>query len=131
MVFRLTDLTTLSRKKRSVNVFCFESMSLYRVGLSLSDLLCSSHSIVQLAMSGTLFFKNFLLDTCQPYSNFAEAYVYTFPEIHLWYDTSAGVYGQHSSQSLSPHACFSRGRMLDLNHRPPTWQVDMLTTQPQ
>ena len=23
-----------------------------------------------------------------------------------------------------PHACFSRGRMLDLNHRPPAWQAD-------
>ena len=56
---------------------------------------------------------------------------YTFPEIHLWYDTSAGVYGQHSSQSLSPHACFSRGRMPDLNHRPPAWQVDTLTTWPR
>ena len=56
---------------------------------------------------------------------------YTFPEIHLWCDTSASIYGQHSSQSLSPHACFSRGRMLDLNHRPPAWQVDALTTRPQ
>ena len=55
---------------------------------------------------------------------------YTFPEIHLWCDTSAGVYNQHSSQSLSPHACFSRGRMLDLNHRPPAWQADALTTRP-
>ena len=54
-------------------------MSLYRVGLSLSDSLRSSHSIVQLAMSGTLFFKKFLLDTCQPYSNFAEAYVIYVP----------------------------------------------------
>ena len=50
-----------------------------------------------------------------------------FPEIHLWRDTSAGVY----SRSLSPHACFSRGRMPDLNHRPPAWQVDTLTTRPQ
>ena len=52
-------------------------------------------------------------------------------EIHLWCDTSAGVYGQHSSQSLSPHVYFSRGRMLDLNHRPPAWQADALTTRPQ
>ena len=51
--------------------------------------------------------------------------------IHLWYDTSAGVYGQHSSWLLSPYACFSRGRMPDLNHRPPAWQLDVLTTQPQ
>ena len=49
---------------------------------------------------------------------------YTFPEIHLWWDTIASVYGQHSSQLLSPHICFSRGRMPDLNHRPPTWQLD-------
>ena len=41
-----------------------------------------------------------------------------FPEIHLWFDTSASVYSQQSSRSLSPHACFSRGRMPDLNHRP-------------
>ena len=46
---------------------------------------------------------------------------YMFPEIHLWCDTSAGVYGQHSSRSLSPHVCFSRDRMLDSNHRPPAW----------
>ena len=45
-----------------------------------------------------------------------------FPDIHLWCDTFTGVYGQHSSQSLSPHMCFSRGRMPDLNHRPPAWQ---------
>ena len=47
-------------------------------------------------------------------------------EIHLWCDTSASVYGQHSSRSLSPHACFT-----DLNHRPPAWQADALTTRPQ
>ena len=35
---------------------------------------------------------------------------YTFPEIHFWCDTFAGIYDQHSSQSLSLHACFSRGR---------------------
>ena len=34
-------------------------------------------------------------------------------------NTSAGVYGQQSSWSLFPHACFSRGRMPNLNHRPP------------
>ena len=45
--------------------------------------------------------------------------------------TSAGVYSQHSRQSLSPHACFSRGGMPDLNHRPPAWQADALTTRPQ
>ena len=55
---------------------------------------------------------------------------YMFPEIHVWCDTSAGVYSQHSSQSLSPHACFSRGRMPDLNHRP-AWQADALTTRQQ
>ena len=38
---------------------------------------------------------------------------YMFPEIHLWCGTFAGVYGQHSSQSLSPYACFSRDRMPD------------------
>ena len=54
-----------------------------------------------------------------------------FPEIHLWCDTFAGVYSQHSSQSLSPHACFSRGRIPDLNDRPPAWQADALTTRPQ
>ena len=47
----------LSRKKRSVNVFPFESMFLYGVGPSLSDSLCSSHSIVQLATSDTHFFS--------------------------------------------------------------------------
>ena len=56
---------------------------------------------------------------------------YTFLEIHLLCNTSASVYGQHSSWSLSPHACFSRGRMLDSNHRPPAWQADALTTRPQ
>ena len=54
-----------------------------------------------------------------------------FPEIHLWCNTSACVYSQHSSQLLSPHACFSRGRMPDLSHRPPAWQADALTTRPQ
>ena len=46
-----------------------------------------------------------LLCTCQRHM------WYTFPEIHLWCNTFAGVYGQHSSRSLSPHACFSRGRL--------------------
>ena len=55
----------------------------------------------------------------------------TFPEIRLQCDTSASVYSQHNSWSLSPHACFSRGRIPDLNHRPPAWQMHMLTTQPQ
>ena len=41
------------------------------------------------------------------------------PEINLWCDTFAGVYSQHSSRSLSPHAYFSRGRMSDLKSRPP------------
>ena len=56
---------------------------------------------------------------------------YTFPEIHLWCNTSASICGQHSSQLLSQHVCFSRGRMPDLNHRPPAWQADALTTRPQ
>ena len=60
-------------------------------------------------------------------SNFAETYVIY---VHLWCDTSVGVYGQHSNWSLYPHACFRRGRMLDLNHRPPAWQ-EALTTRPQ
>ena len=94
------------------------------------------------------FFLKFLLDTCpflgplipsgfQSQSGFCligtlrRRTWYTFPEIHLWCDTSAGVYSPHSSQSLSPHVCFSRGRMPDLNHRPPAWQADVLTTRPQ
>ena len=103
------------------------------------------------------FFSNFLLDTCpflgpliplfrtsgdvssgfQSQSGFCLIRTsrmctwYTFPEIHLWCNTSAGVYSQHSSQLLSPHACFSRGKMPDLNHRPPAWQADALTTRPQ
>ena len=44
---------------------------------------------------------------------------YTFLEIYLWCDTFAGIYGQHSCQSISPHMCFSRGRMQDLNGRIP------------
>ena len=43
---------------------------------------------------------------------------YTFPEIHLWCNISAGVYSQHSSQSPSPHVCFSRGVMPGFE--PPT-----------
>ena len=45
--------------------------------------------------------------------------------------TFAGVYGQHSSQLIFPHMCFSRGGMPDLNCRPPAWQSDVLTTRPQ
>ena len=45
---------------------------------------------------------------------------YMFPEIHPWCDTFSDVYGHHSSWSLSPHVCFSIGRLLDLNRRPPT-----------
>ena len=43
---------------------------------------------------------------------------YMFPEIHLWCDTRP-LGSQHGNQSLSPHACFSRGRMLDSIRRPP------------
>ena len=32
---------------------------------------------------------------------------------------------------LFPHVCFRRGRMPDLNHIPPAWQADALTTQSQ
>ena len=102
------------------------------------------------------FFLNFLLDTC-PFlgpliplfgllvtsplgfkarvgsliQTLQRCMWYTFPEIYLWCDTSASVYGQHSSQSLFPHACLSRGTMLGLNHRPAAWQADVLTTWPQ
>ena len=55
---------------------------------------------------------------------------YTFPEIHLWCDTFACVYGQYSGWLFSPHACFSRGKLPDSNGRPAK-QSDMLTTQPQ
>ena len=51
-------------------------------------------------------------------------------DLRYLFDTFAGVYGQHSSRSLSPPASFSRGRILDLNHRPPAWQSDVLTTRP-
>ena len=37
---------------------------------------------------------------------------YTFPNIHLWCDTFPSVYDQHSSQSLSPHACLGCGTQL-------------------
>ena len=103
------------------------------------------------------FFKNFLLNTCpflgpliplfrtssdissgfQSQSGFClirtlrRCTWYMFPGIHLWCATSASVHSWHSSQSLSPHACFSRGRMPDLNHRPPAWQADALTTRPK
>ena len=39
------------------------------------------------------------------------------------------IYGQHSSQSLCPHVCFSRCRMPDSNCRPPAWPSDALTTK--
>ena len=81
------------------------------------------------------FFFKFLLDTCpfvgpliplfwtsgdvssgfQSQSGFCLIHTWQrhtwsmFPEIHLWCDTFASVYCQHSSQSPSPHACFSRG----------------------
>ena len=55
---------------------------------------------------------------------------YMFPEIHLWCDTCWSLGGQHGSQSLaSPHAYFSRGRMLDSIGRPPAYRSDMLTTR--
>ena len=108
-------------------------------------------------LSQLFFFFKFLLDTCpflgpliplfrtsgdvsSGFQSRSEFYLiqtlwrhmwYTFPEIHLWCDTYASVYSQHSSRSLSPHVCFSRGRMSDLNHRPPAWEADMLTTWPQ
>ena len=56
---------------------------------------------------------------------------YMFPETHLWYDTFSGIYGQHSSQPLSLHVYFNRGRMFDSNRRPPSWKSDSITTQPQ
>ena len=40
-----------------------------------------------------------------------------FPKIDLWCNTFAGVYGQHSDQSVSSHVCFSRGRIPDSNGR--------------
>ena len=52
-------------------------------------------------------------------------------KFHLWCNSSAGVYNHYSSWSLSSYACFSRGRMTDLNHRTPTWEADALTTQKQ
>ena len=55
---------------------------------------------------------------------------YTFLDIHFWCVTFASVYCQHSSQSPSPHACFSTGGKQDLNHWPPAWQSDALTTRP-
>ena len=36
----------------------------------------------------------------------------TFPENHLWCNTCWALHSQHGSQSLFPHKCFSRGRML-------------------
>ena len=47
--------------------------------------------------------SGFYSQSGQSYLHLAEAHVihvYTFPEIHLWLDTFADVYGQHSSQSL-------------------------------
>ena len=44
---------------------------------------------------------------------------YTLAEIHFRCNTFAGVYIQHGNQSLSPHACFSSGRLLDSNGKPP------------
>ena len=40
-----------------------------------------------------------------PYSSLAEAYVlcYTFPEIHLWCDTSQPLGGQHGSRTVSTY----------------------------
>ena len=46
--------------------------------------------------------------------------------IHLWCDTSAGVYSQHGSRLLSPHTCFSRGRIPDSSGRPPVYRSDVL-----
>ena len=58
---------------------------------------------------------------------------YIFPEIHLWCDMCWPLGSQHGSCLLSPHACFSRGRLLDAdsNARPPTQKSDMLTIWPQ
>ena len=78
------------------------------------------------------FIKNFLLDTCPfvgPLTPFFIILVtsplgfkarmgslihtwqrctwYTFPQIHLWCDTFAGVYGQY----MWPRMCFSTGRL--------------------
>ena len=54
----------------------------------------------------------------QLYLHLAKAYMMYIPEIHLWCNTCQALDGQHGSQSLSLHACFSRGRMLDLIGRP-------------
>ena len=45
------------------------------------------------------------------------------PEIHLWCNNFASVY---SNWSLSPHACFNRGRMPDLNCRSPAWLSELI-----
>ena len=49
---------------------------------------------------------------------------YTFPKIHLWCDTFAGIYCQYSDLLLSLHVYFSRGRLPD------SIVSDMLTTWP-
>ena len=46
-----------------------------------------------------------------------------FPKIDLWCNTCQPLGGQHGSPSLSPQACFSRGRMPDLLGRPPRLAV--------
>ena len=125
----------------------------------LSEATLYSHSVAQQFCAANFFsfYFKFLLDTCpflgpliplfmtsgdvcsgfQSQSGFCLIPTlqrhtwYTFPEIHLWCDTSASVYQQHSSQLLFPHVCFRRGRMPDLNHIPPAWQADALTTQSQ
>ena len=50
----------------------------------------------------------------QPYSNFAEAYVIYFP----WGSPLVWYLCLCIWPASSPHACFSRSRMQDLNHGP-------------
>ena len=47
----------------------------------------------------------------QPYTHLVEAYVIYIYSLRFTSD----VYGQHSGQSLSTHACFKRSRLSDLN----------------
>ena len=67
-----------------------------------------------------------------PYLHLAESYmIYTFPQIHLWYDTLP-AYNASKAASCLPYMHISAEvGCRDLNCQPPAWQSDTLPTRPR
>ena len=76
---------------------------------------CNEQPLIPLFRTSGDVFSGFKSHSGQPYS-----LRFTSGATPLY---MASVYGQHSSRSLSPHACFSRGGMQDLIGRPPAYRT--------